>query len=280
MKTHLHEANRLSWNAATRAHNSHKGDQAAFFRNGGSTLFPEELELLGDVRGQRLLHLQCNSGQDSLSLAALSAQVTGVDISDEAVAFARKLSQDSGIPATFERADVYEYLAATPKATFERVFASYGVLCWLSDLERWASGIAAALVPGGRFVLVEFHPMAMYFDEHWQPGYDFFHHEAILESGVSDYVAASGAGLAHDAAHAGVQNFVNPHPSYEFMWGFGDVLTALVRAGLALECLHEYPYSNGWRGFVEMGELPGRRYTVPEGMPRLPLMFGLSAKKL
>ena len=36
MKKDLHEANRLSWNAATVAHNSHKGDQAAFFRAGGT----------------------------------------------------------------------------------------------------------------------------------------------------------------------------------------------------------------------------------------------------
>lgn len=91
MRKDLHEANRLSWNAATVAHNSHKGDQAAFFRRGGSTLFPEELDLLGDIAGLSLLHLQCNSGQDSLSLAQLGADVTGVDISDEAIAFARRL---------------------------------------------------------------------------------------------------------------------------------------------------------------------------------------------
>ena len=48
MKPDLHEANRLSWNAATVAHNSHKGDQAAFFRKGCSTLFPEEAGLLGE----------------------------------------------------------------------------------------------------------------------------------------------------------------------------------------------------------------------------------------
>lgn len=44
----LHEQNGVSWNAATVAHNSHRGDshrgdQAAFLRDGGSTLFPEEL---------------------------------------------------------------------------------------------------------------------------------------------------------------------------------------------------------------------------------------------
>ena len=58
MRPDLHEANRRSWNEATRAHNSHKGDQAAFFRAGGSTLYPEELEMLGDIAGRSLAHLQ------------------------------------------------------------------------------------------------------------------------------------------------------------------------------------------------------------------------------
>ena len=106
-----HEANRLAWNAATAAHNSHKQDQAGFLRRGGSTLFPEEVGLLGDIAGRRLLHLQCNAGQDTLSLAKLGAVATGVDISDEAIQFARKLSADSGIPAAFHRADVYDWLA-------------------------------------------------------------------------------------------------------------------------------------------------------------------------
>ena len=87
----LHEQNRLAWNEATRAHNSHKGDQAAFLRGGGSTLFPEEIELLGDLRDRPLVHLQCNAGQDTLSIASrLGARVTGVDISDEAIDFARQ----------------------------------------------------------------------------------------------------------------------------------------------------------------------------------------------
>ena len=111
----LHEDNRVSWNLATEAHNSHKHDQAAFFRAGGSTLFPDEIELLGDLRGKSLLHLQCNAGQDTLSLARLGAAVTGVDISDTAIAFARQLSSDTEIPASFERADIFDWLAATER---------------------------------------------------------------------------------------------------------------------------------------------------------------------
>src|ERR1044072_5816295 len=112
MKRELHEQNRLPWNAAPAPHNSHKGDQAAFFREGGSTLFPEELELLGDLSGRTLVHLQCIAGQDTLSLARLGAGATGVDISDEAVSFAARLSAESGIAAGFERADVFDWLEA------------------------------------------------------------------------------------------------------------------------------------------------------------------------
>lgn len=99
-----------------------------------------------------------------MSLVARGAIATGVDISDEAIAFAKRLSADSGLPATFERADVYDWLESAPGA-FDRVFSSYGVLGWLSDLPRWARGIAQVLAPGGRFVLLEFHPELFRFAE-------------------------------------------------------------------------------------------------------------------
>lgn len=74
------ESTRASWNVATRAHNAHKRDQAAFLRAGGSTLYPEEKALLGDVKGKDVLHLCCNSGQDTLSIGAGGARVVGVDL--------------------------------------------------------------------------------------------------------------------------------------------------------------------------------------------------------
>ncbi|MDW5443273.1 class I SAM-dependent methyltransferase [Polaromonas sp. SM01] len=282
MSNEIYEANRRSWNAATVAHNSHKGDQAAFFREGGSTLFPEELTLLGDVNGLRLLHLQCNAGQDSLSLARHGAQVTGVDISDEAIAFARRLSAEAALPASFERAEVVQWLglAAAQGQRFDRVFASYGALCWLADLGAWARGIAGVLAPGGCFVLVEFHPFAMHLDENWQPRYDYFDKAPVGESGVGDYVADSLDGLAPDGDREGVQDFVNPHPSFEFFWGLGDVVTALASAGLAVEQLREYPYANGWRGFEGMRDIGGRRMAQSAGVARMPLMYGLSARQL
>src|SRR4028118_1646095 len=104
----LREQNRLSWNAVVGAHDSHRGDLAGFLREGGSTLFPEERTLLGDLNGKALAHLRCNSGGDSLSLALLGASVTGVDISDEAISSARRLPLTSGLSRAFVGAAAYD----------------------------------------------------------------------------------------------------------------------------------------------------------------------------
>jgi SAM-dependent methyltransferase len=284
MQRALHEQNRKSWNHATAAHNSHKGDQAAFLRGGGSTLFPEELELLGDLAHQRLVHLQCNAGQDSLSLAACGATVTGVDISDEAIAFATQLAADSGIPATFERADVYDWLEAAPRGAFDRVFSSYGAVIWLSDLLTWTRGIAQILAPGGRLVLLEFHPELFLIDEKdGVLGIASTASEAKRidwSDGIHDYVAASGAGLLHGATYQeGIVGFKNPEGCHEFVHTLGSIVDAVARAGLVIERLLEYPYSNGCKFFSTMIDLGQRRWGLPPGAPAVPLMYGLSARR-
>jgi SAM-dependent methyltransferase len=279
----LHEENRLSWNEATKAHNSHKGDQAKFFREGGSTLFPEEMELLGDITGNSLLHLQCNAGQDTLSLAKLGASVTGVDISDEAIAFAQRLSEQSGIPATFHRADVYDWLeeARQGNERFDIVFCSYGALCWLSNVKIWANGIASVLKSSGRFVMVEFHPITLIFDWDWTHKFPYFSEGKPLtwKDGIGDYVAESDEGLTPWGYEKGIENFRNPYRTHEFTWGIGEVVTALLEAGLILEVLKEYPYTNGCKIFERMHETPGRRMVPPEDVPNLPLMYAIAARK-
>jgi SAM-dependent methyltransferase len=195
----LREQNRVSWNAVVSAHDSHRGDLSRYFSEGGNTLFQEERDLLGDLEGRSLVHLQCNTGGDSISLARLGATVTGVDISDEAVSSARDLSEKTGIRVTFERADVYDWLqnASHEGRRFDVAFASYGVICWLPDLRSWAGGIAGILSPGGRFVLVDFHPAADIFDGDWNHviHYPSGGEPLLLDEGVGDYVATSEGGL-------------------------------------------------------------------------------------
>ena len=278
MRKALHEENRLSWNAATEAHNSHKGDQAAFFRRGGSTLHPEEKELLGTIQGRSVVHLQCNSGQDTLSLARMGATVVGVDISDSAIAFARQLSTDASIPATFYRADIYDWLeeAARNAQFFDLVFCSYGALCWLSDINAWAQGISAILKPGGRFVTIDYHPVLALFDEHLERTYAYFTDGKAMtwDDGVSDYVATSGLGIKD----AGVQAFKNPHRVHEFSWGVAEIVSALLAAKLTLTSLQEYPYTQSFKPFQAMQRVENRWY-LPANQPNLPLMFSITATK-
>lgn len=276
----LHEDNRRSWNSATRAHNSHKGDQAAFLRSGGSTVFPEEVTLLGDLTGRRLVHLQCNAGQDTLSLAALGADVTGVDISDEAVSFATTLSAESGIPGTFVRSDVFDWFDQADAESYDIAFSSYGAIIWLSDLRQWAAGIKKVLKPGGHFVLVEFHPLAGMYDLQWQVRDPYWMAEPEhWELGVGDYVARSGDGLVPWGFEEGVAEVPDPSPCHYFTWGLSDVIGALLAAGLTLERFEEYPWTNGCVFGDGMRELPGRRFLPPAELPNFPMMFGIRVRK-
>lgn len=280
------EQNRRSWNAATAAHNTHKETQAEFLAEGGSTLFPEELELLGELEGRELVHLQCNAGQDSLSLARLGARVTGVDVSDTAIDTARELTRITGLAASFERDDLLQWLkqAAREGRRWDLAFSSYGCVSWMPDLDAWARGIAGVLRPGGRFVLMEFHPSSLVLDEQGKPGWPYSSggEPMVLDEGIGDYVADSGEGLApsgYTEGGAGEESFRNPHRAYEFLWGLGEIVNALIGAGLRIERLEEYRYANGWKAFPDMKSLPGRRFAMPEGFPDLPLMFGLAAGK-
>lgn len=286
MKRDLHEANRLSWNAASVAHNSHKHDQAGYFRGGGCKLYAEERALLGDVRGRDVLHLQCNCGQDTLSIANLgAARVTGVDISDVAIDFAQQLARDAAIGnAVFVRQDVYDWLDEAGRDAarrFDVVFSSYGAVCWLSDLSTWARGMASVLRPSGRFVLVDYHPVSQMFDDRLERKYPYFARSRVLTwaNGVSDYVAETGGPSPYGELLPGVRDFKNPHPVHEFQWSVGEIVTALLDARLRLTTLKEFPYANGHAPFKGMHHAGRERFVLPEGIPNLPLMYAIAAER-
>lgn len=287
MRRDLHEANRASWNEATRAHNSHKPTQGAFLREGGELLFDEDYELLGDLADKDVAHLMCNSGQDTLCLARRGARTVGVDISDVAIEAARSLSRASGIESAFERADVYDWLerAVSDGRRFDIVYASYGWSIWLSDLQRFVELSAAVLRPNGRLVLLEFHPYAMVLERDLSLRYPYFDPGQPLrfEEGVGDYVAQSGEALAPSGYADGEVGFQNPNPSYEFCWTVEDRIAAIGAAGLRLVTMREWSHANGCALFEGMVALPGaadgRKLTMPEGSPSLPLMLGLVGQK-
>lgn len=76
------EHNRQSWNELTNLHTESSFYDVDRFKKGKTSLNLIEIEDLGDIKGKRLLHLQCHFGMDTLSLARQGAEVVGVDISD------------------------------------------------------------------------------------------------------------------------------------------------------------------------------------------------------
>lgn len=100
--------NRKLWNARVPIHVKSAFYNMHDFLKGKCSLKHIELDLLGDIHGKSILHLQCHFGQDSLSLVRKGAEVTGVDFSDVAINQAREFSQQLGINAQFICCDIYK----------------------------------------------------------------------------------------------------------------------------------------------------------------------------
>ena len=147
-----------AWNQMARIHASSRGYRLAEFKAGQNVLKPIELREIGDVRGKSLLHMQCHFGLDTMSWARMGAKVTGVDFSDEAIKLARSISGELKIPARFVQSNIYDAPDVVHEQ-FDIVFTSYGALCWLPDITRWAEVAASFVKPGGFFYMAEFHPL-------------------------------------------------------------------------------------------------------------------------
>jgi len=225
-------ANRLGWDeiAADRG-----ARPARFFMAGGCTLDDIEVQLMPGLQGSALLHLACANGNDSLSLAALGARVTGIDISDVAVRLAQAIADEAGLDARFTAADVYDLPADL--GVFDIVYMSGGGICWMPDLQLWAEIAAAHVKPGGRLALFEHHPV-------WEI-------LAVRDGAIAlagDYFGRAPRPLRHaDAA----KRPVGWRPDVElttFVWPVSEVVTALIQAGLRIDTFTESAVPEMYRG--------------------------------
>lgn len=261
-------ANRTLWNEWTGIHAKSVFYDVDAFKAGKNRLHPLEMTELGDVQGKSLLHLQCHIGLDTLSWARLGAEVTGVDLSEEAIALAQSLSQECQITARFIQSNVLSLPRALSGA-FDIVYTSYGVLCWLPDLAGWARVVAHFLKPGGAFYMAEYHPFASIFDI--SPGVTSLQVSAgYFDQGPFIYQPGF--------SYADPNTPVKAPEAYEWQHTLGGVVTALIDAGLSLEFLHEHPYSN-YQALPFLVEEGDRRWALPGNTSSIPLMFSIKARK-
>lgn len=264
-------ANRANWDDRVPIHwDSPVYDTAGFVADPGrlSDAVAFDARAVGDVAGKRLLHLQCHMGKDTLSWARLGADVTGIDFSEPAIEAARRLSAESGTPGRFLVAELYDAPQAVPE-TFDVVYTGVGALNWLPDIARWGRVVAGFLAPGGLFYIREGHPVLFSLD--WRDDraldirYPYF--ETIEPVADDDPGTYAGPGTV---AHA---------RTYEWGHGLGEVVTALLDAGLVLDSLREHRELD-WQGLPQMILGEDGMWRLPEGQRDLvPLMFSLTARR-
>lgn len=259
--------NRDWWDERVPIHVGSEFYDVESFKAGREPLGPFEPAELGPVEGRTMAHLQCHFGLDSLGWARRGARVAGLDFSRPAVEAAAELARELGLDAEFVCADVHDAAEAFGGRRFEIVYTGGGALNWLPDLDRWAGVVAGLLEPGGILYLVEFHPVTFAFaDDDLTLEYDYF----LQPEGV---VIEDEGGSYADLTARTVHN-----RTLEWQHPLGDVVTAVIEAGLRLEFLHEHDHSPSKRWpFLE--QRAAKHFRFPEGQPRLPLMYSLRAVK-
>lgn len=262
------QANRNMWDefAAINSKSTFYGVDE--FKKGRSSLEPLILSEIGEVSGKTLLHLQCHFGLDTLSWARLGAQATGMDFSPEGIRIAQGLAEELSIPARFICCDLYDLPEHLDKK-FDRVFTSYGVLCWLPDIPRWAQIVGHFLKPGGVFYIAEFHPFSNVFKNEGD--------ETSLEVAYP-YFTDTPLEFPVDGSYADPDAKIVQPVEYEWSPQVGEIITGLIAAGLRIEFVREYPFTCYQHFNFLVEKEPGKWY-LPPGMPSIPLTFTLRANK-
>jgi 2-polyprenyl-3-methyl-5-hydroxy-6-metoxy-1,4-benzoquinol methylase len=255
--------NKESWNNRVDSHLASDFYDVAGFLKGDTSLNSIELNLLGDIKGKTILHLQCHFGQDSISLQRMGANVTGVDLSDVAIAAANELAKQTGTAPTFICCDVYD-LPTHLHQQFDIVFTSYGTIGWLPDIDKWAKTVSHFLKPSGKFVFAEFHPVVWMFDDNFEKiGYNYFKADPIIEMESGTY--------ADRDAPIQIQSMSWNH-------GMAEVITALLSQQLQLTTMQEFDYSP-YPCFKNTIEIAPKQFRIKHLDNPIPMVYALVAIK-
>jgi SAM-dependent methyltransferase len=227
--------------------------------------------LLGDVRGQRGVHLQCHIGTDTVSLARLGARMSGLDFSAVALEQARGLACATGAEVEFVEADLYDAVQALQGGPFDLVYTGVGALCWLPNIDRWAAVVTELLAPGGRLFIREGHPMLWALDEYRRDGllaveYPYFEREEPMV-------------FTDGGTYVETDQVFHENTTHVWNHGLGEVISALLARGMRLTGLVEHD-SAPWDALPgQMQEVGDREFRLADRPWRLAQTYTLQAIK-
>lgn len=265
------QTNRARWDAAAEVHLRPGGYPVEDFVADPSFLSAAvrfDAPRLGDLTGRRVVQPACHIGLDALSLARLGAVVTGTDFSPRAIEAACHLGDRAGLDARFVEVEFYDTPDAVEGEAFDLVYLSDGTLSWLPDIAAWGEVVAALLAPGGRLYVRDVHPMLQAMDD--QAGEPlvcdpYFEHAEPLE-------------LDSDHSYTG-QEISTATRSFEWNHGLGEIVTAVLNAGLTVTGLEEHRFL-GWPFWSWMEPDGHGHWVLPEARrDHVPLMFSLTATR-
>ena len=265
----FHESNRQGWNEGAVRYTEWLEKSIAKINAHQSSLHPIERANLRRPGIDPLLgwcglaiHLQCASGEDTLSLWLEGAsRVIGVDISDVHIENARKLTAATQAPAEWYRCDLLD----TPHAldgTADLVYTGQGALCWIHDLDAWAGVVARLLKPGGVFHVLDDHPMSWMFEQdadtlRYAEGMSYFNYAEAAQGWPTTYIGD----LGKKPEELSVM--------YERLWPLASIHAALTGAGLRVDYLGEHP-DDYWNSYPNL---------KPEYRGLIPMTFSMRAIK-
>lgn len=262
-------ANQANWDARAPIHVA-----SAFYGLDGSRpaeswFAPYEWTDLGELRGRRLLHLQCHLGTETVAFAARGAEVTGLDISAVSLEHARRLAAERALEIDYVRADVHDARAAV-RGRFDVVYTGKGSLCYLPDLDRWAAVVRDLLEPGGALYVVEFHPL--------------FYALGVGPAAESEELTLRGDYLSGRGPQAreATRTYTDGPPltearvAYEWRHELGEVVNALTGAGLRIDTLRE-DRRLPWPHWPTMTKDADGWFLLPDEAPRIPLFYAIKA---
>ncbi len=155
---------------------------------------------------------------------------------------------------------------------FDLVYTSIGVLCWLPDVADWARVVASLLRPGGRFLIRDDHPMFMAVaddvSDGLRLGQPYFQRDRPTTwDQPGSYVETP----------EGAPEFTHTI-SHEWNHSVGEIITAVLEAGLVLDSFEETPPYSAWMPWPELMVREGRRYRLREDPPdQLAMQYVLTA---